>query len=70
MKDMRSKMQYTSIPDPSMREKMMKERAEKQSQIDAQIRQIEEALNKNQLEKFKFIEKLKLINKSGQMKSK
>jgi hypothetical protein len=67
IKEMRSKMQSMGMPDPSMREKMMKERAERQSKIDGLIKQIELSLNKKQLEKFNEIEKPNLMNKSKQM---
>ena len=67
MKEMRSKMQSMGIPDPSMREKMMKERSERQNKIDGLIKQIEQSLNKKQLEKFNEIEKPNLMNKSKKM---
>lgn len=64
---MRSKMQSTGMPNPSMREKMMKERSERQNKINGLIKQIEQSLNKEQLEKFDEIEKPNLMNKSKQM---
>ncbi len=64
MKDMRSKMQSMGMPDPSLREKMMKERAEKQNKINVLVKQIEQALNDKQLVKFKNIEKPDLMSKS------
>ena len=64
MKDMRSKMQSMGMPDPSLREKMMKERAEKQNKINVLVMQIEQALNDKQLVKFKNIEKPDLMSKS------
>ncbi len=67
IKEMRSKMQSMGMPDPSLRKKMMKERAERQSKIDGLIKQIEQSLNKKQLEKFDEIEKPNLMNKSKQM---
>jgi len=67
MQDMRSKMLSMGMPDPSMREKMMEERAERQNNIDALIRQIEQSLNKEQIEKFNEIEKPNLMNKSKRM---
>jgi C4-type Zn-finger protein len=67
IKEMRSKMQSMGMPDPSIREKMMKERAERQSKIDGLIKQIEKSLNEKQLEKFDEIEKPNLMNKSKQM---
>lgn len=70
IQEMRSNMQSMGMLDPSMREKMMKERAEKQSQIDALIRQVEEALYKTQLEKFNEIEKPNLMSKSKMMNNK
>ena len=70
MKDMRSKMQSMGMPDPSLREKMMKERAERQNKIDELTKKIEQSLNKGQIEKFKKIEKPNLMNKSKQMRGK
>jgi len=67
MQDMRSKMQSMGMRDPSMREKMMNERAERESKIDGLIKQIELSLNKKQLEKFNEIEKPNLMNKSRRM---
>jgi len=67
MQDMRSKMQSMDMRDPSMREKMMNERAERESKIDGLIKQIELSLNKKQLEKFNEIEKPNLMNKSRRM---
>ncbi|MBK7105951.1 MAG: hypothetical protein IPH62_11770 [Ignavibacteriae bacterium] len=67
---MRSNMQSMGTPDPSMREKMMKERSARQNKIDGLIKQIEQLLNKKQLEKFNEIDKPNLIKKSGHMKSK
>jgi len=67
MKDMRSKMQSMGMPDPSLREKMMKERAERQNKIDELTKKIEQSLNKGQIEKFKKIEKPNLMNKSKRM---
>ncbi|HET55144.1 MAG TPA: hypothetical protein ENN33_07990 [Ignavibacteria bacterium] len=64
---MRSKMQSMDMRDPSMREKMMNERAERESKIDGLIKQIELSLNKKQLEKFNEIEKPNLMNKSRRM---
>lgn len=64
MKDMRSKMQSMRMPDLSLREKMMKERAEKQNKINVLVMQIEQALNDKQLVKFKNIEKPDLMSKS------
>lgn len=66
MKEMRSRMQSLGIPDPPMREKMKKERSERQNKIDGLIKQIEQSLNKEQLEKFNEIEKPNLMNKSKQ----
>lgn len=66
IKEMRSKMQSMGMPDPSMREKMMKERFERQNKIDGLIKQIEQSLNKRQLEKFDEIEKPNLMNRSKQ----
>ena len=42
MKDMRSKMQSMGMPDPSLREKMMKERSERQNKIDELTKKIGE----------------------------
>ena len=70
MQDMRSKMQSMGMPDPSLREKMMKEREERQSKTDELSKKIEQALNKEQIEKFKKIEKPNLMNKSKQMRGK
>ena len=67
MKDMRSKMQSMGMPDPSLREKMMKERSERQNKIDELTKKIEQSLNKGQIEKFKKIEKPNLMNKSKRM---
>lgn len=67
IQEMRSKMQSMGMPDPSMREKMMKERSERQNKIDGLIKQIEQSLNKKQLEKFDEIEKPNLMNKSKSM---
>jgi len=67
MQDMRSKMQSMGMPDPSLREKMMKERAERQNKIDELTKKIEQSLNKGQIEKFKKIEKPNLMNKSKRM---
>lgn len=67
IKEMRSKMQSMGMPDPSMRVKMMKERLERQNKIDGLIKQIEQTLNKKQIEKFNEIEKPNLMNKTKQM---
>lgn len=67
IQDMRSKMQSMGMRDPSMREKMMNERAERESKIDGLVKQIELSLNKKQLEKFNEIEKPNLMNKSRRM---
>lgn len=64
MQDMRSKMQSMGMPDPSLREKMMKDRAEKQDKINGLVMQIEQDLNDDQLVKFKNIEKPNLMSKS------
>ncbi len=66
-KEMRSNMQSMGMPDPSMREKMMEERAERQNEINGLIKQIEQSLNKNQLEIFNEIEKPNLMSKSKRM---
>ena len=63
-------MQSMGMPDSSLREKMMKERAEKQSKTDELSKKIEESLNKEEIEKFKKIEKPNLMNKSKQMRGK
>lgn len=67
IQEMRSKMQSMGMPEPSMREKMMKERSERQSKIDKLIKKIEPSLNKKQLEKFNEIGKPNLMNKSKKM---
>jgi len=67
MKDMRSKMQSMGMPDPSLREKMMKERSERQNKIDELTKKMEQSLNKEQIAKFKKIEKPNLMNKSKRM---
>lgn len=67
IQEMRSKMQSMGMPDPLMREKMMKERSEKQNEINGLIKQIEQSLNKEQLEKFDGIEKPNLMDKSKKM---
>jgi hypothetical protein len=53
--------------DPSLRVKMMNERSEKQNEIDGLIKKIEQALNDDQLVKFKSIEKPNLMSKSKRM---
>ena len=70
MQDMRSKMQSMGMPDPSLREKMMKERSERQNKIDELTKKMEQSLNKEQIAKFKKIEKPNLMNKSKQMRGK
>ena len=67
MQDMRSKMQSMGMPDPSLREKMMKERSERQNKIDELTKKMEQSLNKEQIAKFKKIEKPNLMNKSKRM---
>lgn len=67
IQEMRSNMQSMGMPDPSMREKMMKERSERQNKINRLIKQIEQSLNKKQLEKFDGIEKPNLMDKSKKM---
>lgn len=66
-KELRSKMQSMGKRDPSMREKMMEERSQKQNKIDGLIKQIEQLLNKDQLEKFNKIEKPNLMSNSKRM---
>lgn len=66
-KEMRSNMQSTGMPNPLMREKMITERAERQNEINGLIKQIEQSLNKEQLEIFNEIEKPNLMSKSKRM---
>jgi len=67
MQEMRSKIKSMEMPDPSLREKMMKERSERQNKINELIKKIEQALNDEQLVKFKSIEKPNLMSKSKRM---
>lgn len=67
IQEMLSKMQSMGMRNPSMREKIMTERAERQNNINGLIKQIEQSLNKGQLEKFNGIEKPNLMNKSKKM---
>ncbi len=67
IQEMLSKMQSMGMRNPSMREKIMTERAERQNNINGLIKQIEQSLNKEQLEKFNGIEKPNLMNKSKKM---
>lgn len=64
IQEIRSQMQAMGMRDPSMREKMMKERSERQNEINGSIIKIEENLNESQLDKFKEIEMPNLMNKS------
>ncbi|MDP3831903.1 MAG: hypothetical protein Q8Q47_11575 [Ignavibacteriaceae bacterium] len=67
IQEIRSQMQSMGMRDPSMREKMMKERSERQDEIDGSIKRTEENLNEKQLEKFNGIEKPNLMDKSKKM---
>lgn len=67
IQEMLFKMQSMGMRNPSMREKIMTERAERQNNINGLIKQIEQSLNKEQLEKFNGIEKPNLMNKSKKM---
>jgi hypothetical protein len=67
IQEIRSQMQSMGMRDPSMREKMMKERSERQDEIDGSIKKIEDNLNESQFDKFKEIEKPNLMDKSKKM---
>lgn len=60
---MRSKMQSMGLRDPSLREKMMRERNERQNKIDQTIEEIKNVLSEEQLEKFHSIEKPNLFSR-------
>ena len=63
----RSEMQSMGMRDPSMREKMMKERYERQNEINGLIKKTEQNLNESQLDKFKEIEMPNFMNKTKSM---
>jgi hypothetical protein len=67
IQEIRSQMQSMGMRDPSMREKMMKERSERQDEIDGSIKKIEDNLNESQFDKFKEIDKPNLMDKSKKM---
>jgi len=67
IQEIRSEMQSMGMRDPSMREKMMKERYERQNEINGLIKKTEQNLNESQLDKFKEIEMPNFMNKTKSM---